>query len=342
MNMHELPMILFTVIAQMCVGAFIVLGVAQLWLRSKTDERTTDRLTLPILLVIGPAMIAGLVVSMFHMNDVSNTLNVLRHWNSSWLSREIIFGAGFAGLGFVFAFAQWYRIGSAALRQALGILTGLVGIALVYSMSQIYYSLVTVPAWNTLIVPLHFFATTIMLGALAVGAAFVVTAMVRHHTAAKVANAPVPVPTRRVDPAGAKGKSLLRIKENVEIINSPNTDEEWSLQTKIIQALAIVSAVVGVLVLVSYPIHISNLAGGDATAQASAGVFSGGFFILRLLLLGLAAVVLAIFAYKAAGNAVKDNPTILAAIIVIAFALTFLAELMGRSLHYDSMMRIGI
>ena len=29
MNVAELPMILFTVIAQMCVGAFLVLGVVQ-------------------------------------------------------------------------------------------------------------------------------------------------------------------------------------------------------------------------------------------------------------------------------------------------------------------------
>lgn len=39
MNVHELPMILFTVIAQMCVGMFIILGVVELWLSAKADEK---------------------------------------------------------------------------------------------------------------------------------------------------------------------------------------------------------------------------------------------------------------------------------------------------------------
>ncbi|HHU40433.1 MAG TPA: dimethylsulfoxide reductase, partial [Propionibacterium sp.] len=34
---------------------------------------------------------------MLHMHDLTHTLNVLRHWQSSWLSREIIFGILFAG-----------------------------------------------------------------------------------------------------------------------------------------------------------------------------------------------------------------------------------------------------
>ena len=40
----------------------------------------------------------GLLISMLHMNDVTNVFNVIRHWDSSWLSREILFGVAFAGI----------------------------------------------------------------------------------------------------------------------------------------------------------------------------------------------------------------------------------------------------
>lgn len=38
----------------------------------------------------------------------------------------------------------------------------------------------------------------------------------------------------------------------------------------------------------------------------------------------------------------RDNPTALTTIVTIAFLLVLASELMGRSLHYDSMQRIGI
>ena len=31
MNVHELPLIAFTILAQMCVGAFVVLGILQVF-----------------------------------------------------------------------------------------------------------------------------------------------------------------------------------------------------------------------------------------------------------------------------------------------------------------------
>ena len=180
MNVHELPMILFTVIAQMCVGTFIVLGVITLIASRRHDVRTVERLTEPVVYAIGPAMVLGLAASTLHMNDITNTLNVFRNVGTSWLSREIVFGIAFAALGFAFALLQWFKIATIRVRQLVAAATALTGIALIWSMSQIYYSLTTVPAWNTPIVPAHFFATTLMLGALAAGSALMLTATIRH------------------------------------------------------------------------------------------------------------------------------------------------------------------
>lgn len=53
-------------------------------------------------------MVIGLVVSMFHMNDVTHVFNVFRHWGLSWLTREIVFGLLFGAFGFLLAFLQWF------------------------------------------------------------------------------------------------------------------------------------------------------------------------------------------------------------------------------------------
>ena len=54
---------------------------------------------------------------------------------------------------------------------------------------------------------------------------------------------------------------------------------------------------------------VSALAAGDATAQASATVFSGTFFVGRMLLLALATVVLALFGYRLAGQTLRARPS---------------------------------
>uniref|UniRef100_UPI0037370C6A DmsC/YnfH family molybdoenzyme membrane anchor subunit n=1 Tax=Trueperella sp. TaxID=2699835 RepID=UPI0037370C6A len=90
MNLHELPMIIFTVVSQMAVGMFVVLGVLDLWLTTKVDNKTADRLVTPIVYLIGPVLVLAMITSMFHMNDISNMFNVIRNAGSSWLSREIL------------------------------------------------------------------------------------------------------------------------------------------------------------------------------------------------------------------------------------------------------------
>lgn len=336
MNTHELPMILFTVIAQMCVGAFITLGVITVVGRVKYDKVTVERVTEPALFAIGPALVLGLGVSMLHMNDIMNTLNVLRHWDSSWLSREIIFGCAFAGAGFLFAVSQWYKLFSYQIRQVLAVIAAVFGICLVYSMSQIYYSLKAVPAWHTWIVPFHFAGTTILLGALAVGTAIMATISYRFKEDAAAA-----APAKKADKTSRPSGSLLTKLRKAPAPAAEDRGAQWEMATVTLQAIAVVTALTGTAILISYILHISNLAGGDPVAQASAGVFTGGFFFVRLALLAIAAILLALFTFRTAGQQLS-SPAPLTWIISIAFALAFVAELMGRSLHYDSMMRIGI
>lgn len=310
MNMHELPMILFTVISQMCVGLFLMLGFVQVWGRRKYSSTTLDRLADPALLAIGPALVFGLVASTFHMNDVGNTLNVIRHVGSSWLSREILFGMGFAALGFLFAILQWRKIGSPGLRQALAAVTALLGVGLVWSQAMIYYSLITVPAWNSWFTVAQFFTTTMLLGSLAMGAAFMGWIMWK----------------RRKD-------NTLEGEERAQLI---------ALTEDSLKAVAVVAIIAGSVILVITPLFLSQLPSMGAAGLESAAAYSGALLVTRLGLIAFGTALLALFIYHWASSTQKFGPVRLATVVTVAFILTLGSELIGRAMFYESMSRIGM
>jgi anaerobic dimethyl sulfoxide reductase subunit C (anchor subunit) len=308
MNTNELPMIIFTVLGQLSVGAFVVLGIVQVFASRRHGRDAVEQVTDPALYAIGPALVLGLAASTFHMHDASNTLNVVRHLGSSWLSAEIVCGVGFAALGFLFAAAQWNKWGGTRLRQGLAVLTALVGLALVYSMSMIYYTLPTVLAWHTWATPAQFFTTTFLLGALAVGAAFTGTVMWRK-----------------------------RATRSGNVIADPPAGELLSTALKGIGASAVMLLGAEFLII---PLYISNLSAAGGVAAQSAAVFSGAWFISRLVLVFLGAGLLAVLLFRYATE--RANPRTLAVLAGTAFALVLVGELIGRSLFYESMIRIGM
>lgn len=338
MNTHELPMILFTVIAQMCIGAFIVLGFIQIFGRAKYGEKVLNHVTDPALYAIGPALVLGLIISMFHMNDVFHTLNVIRHWQSSWLSREIIFGVTFAGFGFLFALFQWFKIGSAALRQVLAAITAVFGICLLWAMSSIYATLRSVPAWHSWFVPYQFTATALLLGSLLVCTALVITnAVYDKHPSLEVSKK---FRSKKMAKVGG-GADAGSVAGGGDVDHGLRA-KEWAFTVSSVRALSFVAAVVGALIIVAYPIYLAQLSTGNETAQAALQMYSGAFFIVRLVLLALASIVMAFITFTVAAAAKKRTAVVLAWWVSIAFVLAIAAELMGRSLHYDVLLRVGI
>ena len=166
--MKERSLTVFSLLAQMAVGAFWTLGALYIWLASQAGEGAAGELTRSGWLFISAAMVIGLVASFFHLGAPANAWRACSNVRQSWLSREILFAILFAGASIVFAAAQWLQFGAAAVRVMLGVITGLVGLALIYVMGSAY-RLRTVPAWNTWLTPVSFFVTTFLLGALAVG-----------------------------------------------------------------------------------------------------------------------------------------------------------------------------
>lgn len=343
MNVSDLPMALFTIITQGCVGAFLVLGVVQVVASRRHSNETVDRVTHPVLYAIGPAMVLGLAVSTLHMHYPAHVLHVLVHFQTSNLTREIWFGVGFAGLGFLFALMEWLRWGSFAVRRALAVVTALVGIVFVWVQASVYYAVRTAPAWHRWEVYAFFYATALLLGALAVGCALIVTVRVRSRRSRAAAQDSAASGSAVADEVEASEGSLkVRVRRTVQSINAEETDEEWSLTTRIIQWTAVVTGVVGALVLALYPEYLSSVARLGGAGAEAAEVFSGPLMVARLVLLALVVLMAGFFVYRTAGTAVRENPGLLAWVLVAVFALAVATEFLGRLMHYGALIRVGI
>lgn len=181
MFLQEWPLTFFTILSQMAVGAFIILGFIQVTARrsvaragdsaeAKAKSQALERVSDAALYAIGPLMVAGFVAAFFHLGNPINGFNVLRGIGNSPLAQEVMMGAGFAVLGFAFAATQWFHWGSPKLRFGLAIITALWGLAFVWSMARLYM-LPTIPHWNHWTTPAQFYVTTFLTGALAIGTA---------------------------------------------------------------------------------------------------------------------------------------------------------------------------
>ena len=307
MDIRELSLVLFTVIMQMAVGAFVVLGGVHFFATRRNGIVEADILSDRALVAIGPLAVFALVVTLLHLGNPLNAPRAITNFGTSWLSREIVLALVFSVGGAVFAFMQWRKLGSAGLRNGLALVVAAVGLVLVYAMSQVYV-LASVPAWNSLNTPISFFVTTFLLGALAIGAAFVANFWY--------------VRRKGMDP------------QNVQ----------YSMLATSLRYIALISMALLGLQFIVIPLYFASLAyANNAAATASVNVLFGEhsvLLVLRLVLLFVGAGLLATFLYQIADRESKVRMT--GNIAYLAFALVLVSELLGRFLFYESMVRIGL
>lgn len=356
MNVHELPMITFTVLAQMSVGAFVVLGIINLAARAtgRYSTRDLDEISNPAAYAIGATLILGLAASMLHMNDPLHVLNVFRHVGSSWLSREIVTGMAFSAFGFAFAACQFLKWGSAGFRQALALLTALVGILFLYSMSMVYYSLVTVPAWHTWITPARFATTALILGAFSIGTAFMTVVMLRRdaleggRASAVVTGASTRLQRATRRPLESRAATRVLARRRGELAGAEGTaagGEYSPAARQLILASLRGIAVAGIVLLafefVMQPMHLLNLMQAGPVGVESATAFSGALGVLRIVLVCIGAGLLSLFLFRIASNSEAPARSV-ATLVTIAFACVLVAEFLGRAAFYEQMTRIGM
>ncbi|MCP3697079.1 MAG: dimethyl sulfoxide reductase anchor subunit [Aliivibrio sp.] len=160
MAWHEWPLIVFTVLAQTSVGAFLVL--ATLMLTKQLSSDAEDRLH-KAMFGLWAIMGLGFLASVMHLGSPFRAMNALNMLGSSWLSNEIASGSGFFALGGLFWLLSVLNKGNQALRKGLLIGAMIVGVAFMYSMIMVYM-IDTVPTWYTSLTPAAFILTMVVSG----------------------------------------------------------------------------------------------------------------------------------------------------------------------------------
>jgi anaerobic dimethyl sulfoxide reductase subunit C (anchor subunit) len=306
MNTRDWALIAFTTLTQMSVGSFLVLGLVHFFARRKAGLQEADQLSNRALLAIGPVLVLGLAAAFLHLGNPFNAYHAPAHFSGSWLSREVVFSSAFIIVGGVFAIAQWRKIGTPSLRNAVAVLAAIIGVVLVYVMSRVYM-LRTHPSWNTIATPITFYTTTCLLGSLAMGAAFVANYSYMH---------------RRRPEGSDIQRDLLR------------GSLRW---------ISLASIVLVGVHLVVIPLYVAHLSTGGAAASRSLDLLIGRYgivFALRLGLVFLGAAILGAFIYWNAINPGRER--IMGYLAYTAFVLVLVAEIMGRYLFYATQVRIGL
>lgn len=160
MAWHELPLIIFTVFAQTCVGAFIILALAVL--SGQLNEAQHKRLHQGMFF-LWCLMGLGFVASTMHLGSPLRMFNSLNRVGASWLSNEILTGSIFFAIGGLYWLMAITNKVSAGLQKAFAVLGMIAGVAAMYAMINVYL-IDTVPTWNNGYTPAGFVLTVVISG----------------------------------------------------------------------------------------------------------------------------------------------------------------------------------
>lgn len=160
MGWHEWPLIFFTVFAQTAVGAFIVMGLITLF--GKADAHVKTAITRNMFF-IWVFMGLGFMASTMHLGSPMRAINALNQIGTSWLSREILFGSMFFGLGGLYWLLSVINKGSESIRKGLMVAAMVIGVVFMVAMTNVYI-IDTVPTWDTPFTGQSFTLTAVICG----------------------------------------------------------------------------------------------------------------------------------------------------------------------------------
>lgn len=156
--MHELPLLIFTLLVQGSVGITLFLTLSARTVKHVPEAETQ---LLPAMLTACVVGGLGLVASTLHLGYPLNAFNALRHVVSSWLSREIVFASFYlAALGL----CTLIMLVKKQLVSVLLPLAAALGLIDVWCMSSIYAH-TSVITWSHFNTWLMFYGSVGVLGA---------------------------------------------------------------------------------------------------------------------------------------------------------------------------------
>lgn len=145
MAFAEMPLALFSTLAPMGAGAFVILAIA--FLATKFDGDTLKKIdrftTIPVVFVI-----VGFIAAFFHLANPMNAFGVFANVGTSPLSNEIVAGVVFTVLMLVYWI--WALTGkmSDGARKGLAAVVAVLGIIFAF-FTGMAYMINTIPSWNT-------------------------------------------------------------------------------------------------------------------------------------------------------------------------------------------------
>ncbi|WP_338453077.1 DmsC/YnfH family molybdoenzyme membrane anchor subunit [Niallia oryzisoli] len=160
--MHDLPLVIFTILSQLILGGFVTLW----WLDRKyggISQKTGLLISISFLILGG----ISLLVSMLHLGQPFHAYRAILNFGVSWLSREVTFYGAFIGL-ILFYTWFWYK-DDGSKRGLIGWITAIIGVIAIFSSAKIYM-IPSIPAWNGVNTLFAFFLTSLLLGPLYVAA----------------------------------------------------------------------------------------------------------------------------------------------------------------------------
>lgn len=306
MNLREWALPVYTILMQLSTGALLAMWILRSVVMPVIGREETDRLVLrPTAAIFCTALVAVLGAH-FHLSRPILSFLAVLNLRSSWLSREIFLTALFflalAGL----VALQWSARGHSKAQTLVGWVAVGLGTASILCMAQIY-RLPTQTAWDSPQVVVSFYATTLLLGAMAAATFLVLDARFSE--------------MRGLEDRGAR----------------------FSVVQPALIWLARLALVMMVALVVLNVVQISRQQYGDELSRLSLQLLLGLYrplFALRLglLLVGVAWMVMALWIMQRR----KVEMTELVIPTYMACLLILVGEIMGRFLFYATHIRLGI
>jgi anaerobic dimethyl sulfoxide reductase subunit C len=306
MNLREWALPAYTILMQLATGTLLVLWTIRSLGLAKFGREQLDRLTKRPILILFFTVATAVLGAHLHLSQPFLSFLAVANLRSSWLSREILFTVlsllSISGL----AALQWSGRGATIVQTILGWSAILMGAASTFCMSMIYL-LPTQPIWNSVLTVFSFFATSLLLGVMAMLAMLMMDL--------------------RFSTERERGDQAVRIR----IIQGA------------IKSFAIVALLTTALILIINFVQINILEGGDELAKTSLELLLGlyrSLFILRfgLLIIGVAWLLVVVGLVRRRASTLTD----LLGHAYVAFLLVLVSEILGRFLFYAMHVRIGI
>jgi anaerobic dimethyl sulfoxide reductase subunit C (anchor subunit) len=161
--MHEWPLVIFTLLVQGSVGITLFITFTLAYANESLDTKEKCRYALPLMLTAFIAGALGLMASTAHLGYPLNAFHALRHVDSSWLSREIIFASLYLG---ILGLATLIALFTKRVWTILLLIASLLGIIDIFCMSAVYVHS-SVETWMHFNTYWMFYGAALGLGAIA-------------------------------------------------------------------------------------------------------------------------------------------------------------------------------